>query len=30
MAPFGWYRLIIALLFAILLWSNMLAMPVLQ
>ena len=29
-APFGWYRLIIAVLLAILLWSNMLAMPALQ
>jgi undecaprenyl-diphosphatase len=29
-APFGWYRLVIALLFAVLLWSNRLAMPVLQ
>jgi undecaprenyl-diphosphatase len=29
-APFGWYRLVIAVLFAVLLWSNMLAMPVLQ
>jgi undecaprenyl-diphosphatase len=29
-APFGWYRLVIALLFAVLLWSNRLTMPVLQ
>jgi undecaprenyl-diphosphatase len=29
-APFGWYRLLIALLFAVLLWSNWLALPVLQ
>jgi undecaprenyl-diphosphatase len=29
-APFGWYRLIIALLLTVLLWSNMLAVPVLQ
>ena len=29
-APFGWYRLVIALLFAVLLWSNLLAVPVLQ
>jgi undecaprenyl-diphosphatase len=29
-APFGWYRLGIAVLLAVLWWSNMLAMPVLQ
>jgi undecaprenyl-diphosphatase len=29
-APFGWYRLGIALLLCVLLWTDMLAMPVLQ